>query len=96
MGAKEMTRQITNIRQPEKLMADKVRKTTLLAVPDDEKIRRYDAMVKATFCHLNGEDLLQRMHPRRTIDIKRRVDSVETWFEGNWLSTVMSARDGRK
>lgn len=67
----------------------------LLSLTDEEKCRRFDAMVAATFSHVDGRDLLAELHPRRTLDIKRRVDGVEMWFEGDWLSKLMRARDGR-
>jgi hypothetical protein len=41
--------------------------------------------------YIDGCDLLAELHPRKTLDIKRRVDGVETWFEGDWLSTVWDA-----
>jgi hypothetical protein len=46
----------------------------------------------ATFSHIDGSDLLARLHPRRQLDIKRRVDGVETWYQGDWLSTLWDAR----
>ena len=55
-------------------------KAELLAIPAAEKIERYNAMVGATFSHVNGRDLLAELHPRKQLDIKRRVDGVETWF----------------
>lgn len=67
--------------------------SALLALPPDEKLRRFDAMVQATFSHVNGRDLLRELHPRKQLDIKRRRDGIETWFEGDWLSDVMRARD---
>lgn len=67
-----------------------------LGLSDSEKIKRFDGMVKATMCHLDGRDLLKELHPRRMLDIKRRVDSVETWYEGDWLTALMYARDGRR
>lgn len=45
-------------------------------------------IVNATYSHIDGRDLLAELHPRRTLDIKRRVDAKETWFEGDWLSTL--------
>jgi hypothetical protein len=67
----------------------------LLALPESEKARRFDAMALATFSHVDGRDPLAQLHPRKTLDIKRRVDGVETWFEGDWLTQVMRARNGR-
>jgi len=64
----------------------------LLLLSDAEKARRFDAMARATFSHVNGRDLLRELHPRKTLDIKRRVDGMETWFEGDWLSDLMRAR----
>lgn len=68
----------------------------LRSLSDAEKSRRFDAMVAATFSHVDGRDLLAELHPRHELDIKRRVDGRETWFEGDWLSNVMAARDGRR
>jgi hypothetical protein len=66
----------------------------LLNLPRNERARRFDEMVRATFSHIDSRDLLQQLHPRRLLDIKRRVDGVETWFEGDWLTSLMEARDG--
>ncbi len=66
----------------------------LLALPPDEKAERFDALVRATYSHVDGRDLLAELHPRKMLDIKRRVDAVETWFEGDWLSRVREARNG--
>lgn len=68
----------------------------LLQLPADERLRRYAAMVRATFSHVDGRDLLDELHPRRSLDIKRRVDGRETWFEGDWLSNLMAARDAQQ
>lgn len=65
----------------------------LLTLPAAEKAARFDAMVRGTFSHVNGRDLLRELHPRNTLDIKRRVDGRETWFEADWLSDLMQARD---
>ena len=70
--------------------------STLLALSNSEKLKRFDAMINATFSHVNGRDLLAELHPRHEIDIKRRVDGRETWFEGDWLSNLMEARDGKR
>lgn len=43
--------------------------------------------------HVDGRDLLDEIHPRRSLEIVRRIDGVETWFEGDWLSNVRDARD---
>lgn len=66
----------------------------LLALSDVEKIKRFDALVRKTFSHVDGRDLLRELHPRRQLDIKRRVDAKETWFEGDWLSDVWTERNG--
>lgn len=65
----------------------------LLALTLEEKVQTFDKMVAAMFSHIDGRDLLKELHPRRMIDIKRRVDGVDTWFEGDWLSNLMLARD---
>lgn len=68
----------------------------LINIPQEEQAKRYREMVISTFSHIDGQDLLARMHPRRMLDIKRRVDGVETWFEGDWLTTLMQARNGKE
>lgn len=68
----------------------------LLALTPEEKALRFDLMVLQTFSHVDGRDLLKQIHPRNTLDIKRRVDAVETWFEADWLSGLMANRDGTK
>lgn len=49
------------------------------------------AILAMTKSHVDGRDLLAELHPRKTLDIKRRVDGVETWFEGDWLSSLRDA-----
>jgi hypothetical protein len=56
----------------------------------ENALRKID---QATISHVDGRDLLDELHPRRTLDIKRRVDGVETWFEGDWLSNLRDARN---
>jgi hypothetical protein len=63
-----------------------------------ETIKQRDALAKAledllaTFkSHVDGRDLLDELHPRKTIDIKVRVDARERWHEGDWLSNVRDA-----
>ena len=53
--------------------------------------RMLERIVDATHSHIDGRDLLGELHPRKTLDIKRRVDGRETWFEGDWLSGVWDA-----
>lgn len=69
-------------------------KERLLALPDAEKVARFDAMARATYSHVDGRDLLYELHPRQQLDIKRRVDGRETWFEGDWLTNLFFARNG--
>lgn len=46
-----------------------------------------EAINKRSYSHIEPyDDLFARFHPRKTLDIKRRVDGVETWFEGDWLT----------
>ena len=68
----------------------------LINISQEEQAKRYREMVLACFCHLTGEDNLGKLHTRRMIDIKRRVDAVDTWFEGDWLTTLMDARNGKE
>jgi hypothetical protein len=51
------------------------------------------ALIASTYSHVDGRDLLGELHPRKTLDIKRRVDGVEIWYQGDWLSDVMHYRD---
>ncbi len=56
----------------------------------DELVSRLKAIDKETYSHVDGRDLFAQFHPRNTLDIKRRVDGRETWFEGDWLSNLYS------
>jgi len=44
-----------------------------------------------TYSHVDGRDLLAELHPRHMLDIQRRVDGIEKWFEGDWLSNLYEA-----
>ena len=61
----------------------------------DERIKVLEdalrAIDKQCFSHVDGRDLFAQMHPRNTLDIKRRVDARETWFEGDWLTDLWTA-----
>jgi len=65
----------------------------LLMLSQAEKAARFDAMAKATFSHVNGRDLLAELHPRSELNVWRRQDGRSTWFEADWLTTLMYARD---
>jgi len=58
-----------------------------------ELLRKIDL---ATISHVDGRDLLDELHPRNTLDIKRRIDGKETWFEGDWLSNLRDARNAAR
>jgi hypothetical protein len=49
------------------------------------------AVNDSTYSHVDGRDLLAEIHPRHELDIKRRIDGRETWFEGDWLSNLWAA-----
>ena len=69
-------------------------KTRQEAANEIERLREaLRAIDKATISHVDGRDLLDELHPRHTLDIKRRVDGIETWYEGDWLSRLKDARD---
>lgn len=51
-------------------------------------VEALEAINKECFSHVDGRDLFAQMHPRNTLDIKRRVDARETWFEGDWLTDL--------
>jgi hypothetical protein len=64
------------------------------AADEIEKLRAaLRLLLSKTYSHIDGRDLLGELHPRKTLDIKRRVDGVETWFEGDWLTEFMDARN---
>lgn len=69
-------------------------KDELMDLPIAEKVIRFNRMVAASFSHVDGRDLLAELHPRAELDILRRRDGKETWFEGDWLTKMMAARDG--
>jgi hypothetical protein len=60
-------------------------------VRDGEVLRALLAILAMTKSHIDGRDLLAELHPRKELDIKRRVDGRETWFEGDWLSNLWDA-----
>ena len=43
-------------------------------------------VIKLSYSHVDGRDLFAELKPRNTLDIIRRVDGVETWHEGDWLT----------
>jgi len=49
------------------------------------------AIDRECYSHVDGRDLFAQMHPRNTLDIKRRVDARETWFDGDWLTDLWTA-----
>ena len=67
------------------------------AADEIERLREaLRGMDKATISHVDGRDLLDELHPRHTLDIKRRIDGIETWYEGDWLSRLKDARDAAR
>ena len=58
---------------------------------NQELLEALEAINKKCFSHVDGRDLFAQMHPRRMLDIKRRVDGRETWFEGDWLTDLWHA-----
>jgi hypothetical protein len=50
-----------------------------------------NAIIATTHSHIDGRDLLAELHPRNALDIKRRVDGRETWFQADWLSDLWTA-----
>ena len=71
---------------------EKSRRKTI--VNQAAEIKELKELLKAvnnvTYSHVDGRDLLAELHPRHTLDIKRRVDAVESWFEGDWLSNLFN------
>jgi len=62
-----------------------------------ERLRKALRMIDAsTISHVDGRDLLDELHPRNTLDIKRRIDGKETLFEGDWLSSLRDARNAAR
>ena len=58
---------------------------------NQELLEALKAIDAECYSHVDGRDLFAQLHPRRMLDIKRRVDGVETWFEGDWLSNLWGA-----
>ena len=72
------------------------RETAALAALDRaerlEAVRDAAAKVDAkTYSHIDDRDLFAEIHPRRWLDIVRRVDGRETRHEGDWLSDLYGA-----
>lgn len=60
--------------------------------PRERRLARLlQGIVDVTHSHVDGSDLLAELHPRSTLDIKRRSDGVETWHEGDWLTNLERA-----
>ena len=64
---------------------------------DRDRLRgALERIIQSTHSHVNGRDLLAELHPRNILDIKRRVDARETWFQGDWLSNLWTeVKSGR-
>ncbi len=54
----------------------------------DNQVMLLKNIIATTKHHETKNCLFARMHPRKTLDIKRRVDGKEDWFEGDWLSNL--------
>lgn len=50
-----------------------------------------EAVYAATTSHVDGHDLLDELHPRSQLDIRRRVDGRVTWHQADWLSDLRDA-----
>lgn len=48
-------------------------------------------VVRRSYSHVDGRDLFADLKPRKTLDIKKRRDGVETWYEGDWLNDLGDA-----
>lgn len=48
----------------------------------------FDEFVKRSYSHVDGRDLFAEIHPRKSLDIVRRIDGVETLTEGDWLTEL--------
>ena len=53
-----------------------------------EIIEILDKIIEASCSHIDGRFLFDELSPRKTLDIKKRVDGVETWHEGDWLTEL--------
>lgn len=45
-------------------------------------------IIKRSHSHVDGRFLFEPLLHRKSIDIKKRLDGVETWYEGDWLSEL--------
>lgn len=63
-------------------------------VLEEENKRLREAVlnvIEKSHSHIDGRFLFDDINPRRTLDIKRRLDGVETWHEGDWLTDLRLA-----
>lgn len=58
---------------------------TMKAVDVVNAARRVNA---TTICHIDGHDLLDKLHHVHTIDITVRKDGQDYHYEGDWLSKL--------
>lgn len=57
---------------------------------------KFEAMRAATYSHVDGRDLLHemRLNGAHYVNIHVRIDGQWKVYEGDWLKTLMWARDG--
>lgn len=54
-----------------------------------EELRAAVALIiKRSHSHVDGRFLFDELKGRKTLDIKKRKDGVETWYEGDWLTDL--------
>lgn len=47
-----------------------------------------DKIIELSHSHVDGRFLFEPLLHRKQLDIKKRLDGVETWYEGDWLSDL--------
>lgn len=59
---------------------------------DNARLREaLEGVDKASNSHIDGRDLFEEIHPRNELDIRRRMDGVDTWHEADWLTNLWRA-----
>jgi len=59
--------------------------------PQVDVIEAINKVIGLSYSHVDGRDLFAELKPRKTLDIKKRKDGIETWHEGDWLTDLGDA-----
>ena len=57
-----------------------------------ERVRELEgqiqSIIECSHSYIDGRFLFEPLLNRKTLDIKKRKDGVDTWYEGDWLSDL--------